>query len=123
MQVSRRNFRSCETTRQRAAELLEKPFQQDLRPQVEEIRRLVQEEQIGIVQEQRRELDPRLPAAGKLADPPREQRRLEFELPRDLAAPPIRLARIAHQELEHRLVRAEGIVLPQISQPQPRMFE
>ena len=46
----------------------EEVLEEDLRPQVEEVRRLVQEQQRRLVEEQRRELDARLPAAGELGD-------------------------------------------------------
>ena len=55
--------------------LAEKPFQQHLRAQIEKVGRLVENQQVRIVQQQRGQLGARLPAAGELADRPIEHRR------------------------------------------------
>jgi hypothetical protein len=62
-----RNARSCETIRQ-ASVIAEKVFEQNLRAQVEKVRRFVEQQQVRFVQQQRRELHARLPTAGKFRD-------------------------------------------------------
>ena len=118
VQVRFRNSRSCDTIRQPAAKLAQKLFQQHLRAQVEKVRRLVEHQQVRIVQQQGGQLGARLPAAGKLADRPVEHRVGKLKLPGDLAASPIGLAAVAHQELANGLAGLERIVLPQVAQPQ-----
>jgi len=44
----------------------EKMFQQNLRPQIEKVRRLVEEQQVWLVEQQSGELDACLPTAGEL---------------------------------------------------------
>jgi hypothetical protein len=73
------------------------------------------------VQQQRRQLDTRLPAPGKLLNRAIQQRPLELEPAGHFAAPPIGLVAITHQEFEHRFAGHEGVVLPQVAQPQLRM--
>ena len=48
----------------------EKVFQQDLRAQVEKVRRFVEQQQVRLVQQQGRQLHARLPAARELGDRP-----------------------------------------------------
>ena len=43
----------------------QKVLEQNLRAQVKEVRRLVEQEQVGLVQQQRRQLHARLPPAGE----------------------------------------------------------
>ena len=64
--------------------------------------------------------DARLPAAGELGDRAFEVRPLQLELPGDLAALPVGLAAVAHQEFEGGLAGQERIVLAQVAQPQAR---
>ena len=68
LQVAPRNARSCETIRQASLIVAQKVLQQNLRAQVEEVRRLVEQQQVRLVQQQGRQLDARLPAAGELGD-------------------------------------------------------
>ena len=103
------------------AKLAQKVLEQNLRAQVEKVRRLVEQQQVRLVQQQRRQLDARLPAAGELLDRPFEIGPLELELAGHFAALPVGLAAVAHQKLEHRLAGQERIVLPQVAQPQLRM--
>ncbi len=70
------------------------------------------------MQQQRRQLDPRLPAAGELGDRPVEVGIFQLELAGHLAAFPVGLAAVAHEESECGLAGQKGIVLPQVAQPQ-----
>ena len=103
------------------AVVAEKVLEQDLRSQVEEVGRLVEQEQRGLMQEQGSEFDAGLPAAREFLDRAGEQRALEFEPAGHLAALPVGLAAVAHQEGEGGFAGLEGIVLPQIAKPQPGM--
>src|SRR6185312_16300914 len=47
---------------------LQKVFQENLCSQIEKVRRLVEQQQIRLVQQQRRQLHARLPASRKLRD-------------------------------------------------------
>ena len=95
-------------------------LEQNLRAQVEEVRRLVEQQQVRLVQQQGRQLDARLPAAGELGDRAFEIGPLQLELPGHFAALPVGLAAVAHQELEGRLAGQKRIVLPQVAEPQLR---
>ena len=101
----------------------QKMLEQDLRAQVEEVRRLVEQQQVRFVQQQGRQLDARLPAAGELGDRPFEIGAFQLELAGDFAAFPVGLAAVAHQKLERRFARQERIVLAQIAQPQLGMAD
>jgi hypothetical protein len=81
-------------------EIPEKVFQQNLRPQVEKVGRFVQHQQIGILEQQCRQLDPGLPATGKGFHQPLKVSSFQLKLPCNFAAPPIRLAAVPHQEIE-----------------------
>ena len=98
-------------------------LEENLRPQVEEVGRLVEEEQVGLVKQQGRELHPRLPTARERRHRPGKHRPLDLELPRDLAALPVGLAAVPHQEVEGRLSGVERIVLPEITEPEPGMAD
>ena len=98
--------------------MLQEMLQQHLRAQVEKVGRLVEDQQVRIVQQQGGQLGARLPAAGELADRAVEHRVGKLKLPGDLAAAPIGLAAVAHQELADRLAGEERIVLPQVAEPQ-----
>ena len=93
------------------AVVAEKVLEQDLRPQVEKVGRLVQEQQRGLVEEQGGEFDAGLPASGEFLDRAGEQRALEFELACHLATLPVGLAAVTHQEGEGRFAGLEGVVL------------
>ena len=97
----------------------EEVLEEDLRPQVEEVGRFVEEEERRLVEEQRGELDARLPAAGELRHRALELGGLELELPGDFAALPVGLGAVADQKLERRLAGEKRIMLPQIAQPEP----
>jgi hypothetical protein len=71
-------------------------FQENLGPQVEEIRRLVEQEEVRLVQQQRRQLHACLPAPGELRDGSVQVGPLQFELPGDFPAFPVRLTAVAH---------------------------
>ncbi len=99
----------------------QKVFQQNLRSQVEEVRRFVQQQQIGFVQQQGRQLDSRLPASRKLREWSFEVRAFDFELAGDLAALPVRLPAVPHQELQCAFTWLKRVVLPEITEPQAWM--
>ena len=99
-------------------EMLQEMLEQHLRAQVEEVRRLVEDQQVRIVQQQRGQLGPRLPAAGELADRPVEHGVGKLKLPGHLAAAPVGLAAVAHEKLADRFAGQERIVLPQVAEPQ-----
>src|ERR1035441_676350 len=96
-------------------------FEKNLGAQIEEVRRLIEQEKIRLVQEECRQLDAGLPAAGELGDGAVEVGALEFELPGDFAALPVRFAAVAHQIVEGALAGHEWIVLPQVAQAQAGM--
>ncbi len=101
----------------------QKVFQQNLRAKIEKVRRFVQQQQVRLVQQQRRQLHPRLPAAGELRDRTLEIIALELELAGHFSALPLGLAAVAHQKIMGRFARQKRIVLPQIAQPQLRMAD
>ncbi len=86
---------------------LQEVFQENLRSQVEKVRRLVEQQEIRLVQQQRRELHARLPTAGELGDGTFEVGPLQLELPGDFATFPVGLAAVAHEIIEGGLVREE----------------
>ena len=98
-------------------------LEENLRPQVEEVGRFVEEEQVGLVEQQGRELHPRLPTARERRHRPGEHRPLDLKLPRDLAALPVGLAAVPHQKVEGRLSGKERIVLPEVAEPEPGMAD
>ena len=98
-----------------------KMFQQNLRPQIEKVRGLVEEQQVWLMEQQSGQLDARLPAAGEFRQRPIQVIAFDFELAGHLAAFPVGLAAVTHQEFEGRFARQERIVLPQIAQPQLRV--
>ncbi len=100
---------------------LKKVLQQNLRAQVEKVRRLVQEQQIRLVQQQLGQLHASLPAAGEVGDRSGEPIALDFEFARHFAAFPLGLAAVALQEFPGRFTGKKRIVLPQITQLQLRM--
>ena len=104
--------------RQPARNSLRNRSSKHLRTQIEKVRRLVENQQVRIVQQQRGQLRACLPTAGQLANRMVEHLVGKLKFPRDLAAAPIGLAAVAHQEFANRLAVLERIVLLQIAQPQ-----
>ena len=100
---------------------LEEVLQEDLRAQVEEVRRFVEQQQVRLVQQQRSQFHARLPAAGELVDRPVEVGALEFKLTGHLAALPVGLAAVAHEEIQRGLAGLERVVLPEVAQLQGGM--
>src|SRR5262249_5106463 len=100
---------------------VEKVLQKDLGAQIEKVRRLVEQEEIGFVEQESGELDAGLPAAGELGDRTFERCAFQFKLPGDFAALPGRLATIAHQEFEGRFIWEKWIMLPQVAQAKAGM--
>ena len=94
----------------------EEVFEENLRPQVEEVRRFVEQQQVRLVQQQGGELRPRLPAAGERADGAVQVRPFDFELPGHFAALPFGLAAVAHQVFDRRLARQERVVLAEVAE-------
>ena len=80
----------------RFAKPAEEMFEQDLSSHIEEIRRLVQQQQVRLVQQQRRQLNTCLPTSRQLGDRPFEIRSLQFKLSRNLTALPVRLRAVSH---------------------------
>ena len=99
----------------------EEVLEQDLSPQIEEVGRLVEEEQVGVVEEQGRELHPRLPAARERGDGAGERGPLDLKLPGYLAALPVGLVAVPSQEVERGFTGQERVVLPQVTEPQLRV--
>ena len=99
-----------------AVELAEELLEQHLRAQVEEVRRLVEDQQVGIVQQQGRELHARLPAAGERAHGLVQHDVGQLELPGDFAAPPVGLAAVADEEVENRFAFVKRIVLTEVAE-------
>ena len=77
---------------------LQEVFQENLGSQVEKVRRLVEQQEIRLVQQQCRKLHARLPAAGELRDRTFQVGPLQLELPSDFATFPVGLTAIAHEE-------------------------
>ncbi len=102
----------------RFVEISKKMLEQDLGPQVQEVRRLVQHQQVGVVQQQRRQLDSGLPSTRKLFDRPLQIRSLQLKLTCDLSTSPFRLVAVPHQKIERRLSCLKGIVLTQVTDSQ-----
>ena len=94
-------------------------LQQDLGAQVEKVRWFIQQQQVRLVQQQCGQLDARLPTTGELGDRPVEIVAFQLELAGDLAALPVGLAAVTHQEFLRGLARQKRIVLAQVPQPQP----
>ena len=86
---------------------LQEVFQEDLRAQVEKVRRLVEQQEIRLVQQQGRQLHARLPAAGELGDGAFQVGPLQLELPGDFAAFPVGLDRCRASEIRARSRREE----------------
>ena len=82
---------------------LQEVFQEDLGAQVEEVRRLVEQQEVRLVQQQCRQLHARLPAPGELRDGPVQVGPLQLELSGDFPAFPVRLTAVAHQKFERGL--------------------
>src|SRR5580765_3470313 len=102
--------------------VLQEVLQQELGAQVEKVRRLVQHQEIRLMQQEGSQLRARLPAAGELGDGS-QIGSLQLKLPGDLATFPVGLPTIAHQEFEGGLLRQEGIMLPQIADAQVGMTD
>jgi hypothetical protein len=103
--------------------LAQEVLEEDLRAQVEEIRRLVEQEQCRLVQEEGGELGPRLPSAREGLDRPRERLPLDLEAAGDFAAFPLRLSAVTDEKCERGLAGEEGIVLSKVAEPKPRMTD
>ena len=100
------------------AMIAEEMLQQNLRAQVEKVRRLVEQQQVRLVQQQRGQFEACLPAAGELGDRPLELRTFQLELAGHFAAFPIGLTAVAHQKLQAGFAGKKRIVLTQITQLQ-----
>jgi hypothetical protein len=96
----------------------EEVLQEQLSTQVQEVRGLVEDQEVGIPQEQRRQLHPRPPPSGQLRHGPFQVSALDLETARHLSASPVGLARVPLEKGNHRFARQEGIVLFEISESQ-----
>ena len=101
--------------------ILQEMFQENLRSQVEEVGRFVEQQEIRFMQQERSQLQARLPAAGELRDRSLQVAPLQFELPGDFSTFPFGLFAVPHQKLESGLLRKERIMLSQIPQSQTGM--
>ena len=101
----------------------EEVLEQNLSTQVEEVCRFVQQQQIRIMQQQCRQFHTSLPSAGEFLHRAVEVVALDFELAGHFAAPPVRLAAVAHQEVERRLTWLKRVVLTQVADPQAGMAD
>ena len=93
-------------------------FQKDLGAKIEEVRRFVEEEQVRVVQEERRKLHAGLPSAGEFADGPFEVGPFDLELAGDFAAFPIGLSAVPHEEVQDGFAWFEGVVLAEVAEPE-----
>ena len=91
----------------RALELAEPALEPDDALDVEVVRRLVEQERVGALQQDLRERDAHLPAAGEVADVAVDEVRREAEAREDLPRP--RLERVAVEGVEARLHLAEAL--------------
>ena len=89
-------------------------LQQDQGAQVEVIARFVEEEEIGVAQEHGGQFDAGLVAPREAADRALEQFVLDLVAGGRLPALPVLGPGRAHEEIEDRLFRAEGIVLLEV---------
>jgi hypothetical protein len=100
------------------AKLAQESFEEHLRAQIEEVGRFVQDQQIGIVQQQRRKLGAGLPAAGQLAHGMVDHLIRKLELPGHFATAPVGLAAVAHQKLADGFTCRKRVVLLQVPEAQ-----
>ena len=91
----------------RRAMALQKMFQQNLGAQVEKVRRLVEQQQVRLVQQQGGKFHARLPAAGELGDGAFQVGSLQLEMPGDFSAFPVGLDRCRASGIRVRSPRAE----------------
>jgi hypothetical protein len=98
-------------------------LEENLGAEIEEVGRFVEEEEIRLVQQEGGELDAGLPASGHFLNRSFEVGTFEFELACDFAAFPVGPAAVAHEEVERRFARLEGIVLAEVSELQFRMAD
>src|SRR5688572_16482499 len=93
-------------------------LKENLRSQVEKIRRFVEQQQVRLVEQQGGQFEPRLPAAGELGHRPLQVVSLELELPGDFATFPVGLAAVAEQKSNGCFLGQKRIVLAQVSEAQ-----
>ena len=101
-----------------AAEVAQEVLEEDEGAQVEEVRGLVEDEEVGVAQEHGRQLDAGLVASRELSHPRLQVGRTELEASGDLAAAPLLLLRVPLEEGEGGLVQAEGVLLLEVAQPE-----
>ncbi len=107
----------------RFVETAQKVFEQDLRAQVQEVGRFVQQQQVRFMQQERRQLDARLPPAGQLGNRAVEILAFQFELTGNFTTFPLWFLTVAHQKIQRRLAGQKRIVLSQIADLQLRMLD
>ena len=101
--------------------LAEEVLQQDLGAKIEEVRRFVEQQQVRIVEQERREFQSGLPTTGELRDRTFEIRAFQLELTSDFAALPIGLLAVTHEEFERGLSGKKRVVLSEVAEPQVGM--
>jgi hypothetical protein len=92
----------------------QKVFEKDLGAKVQEVRRLIEQQQVWFVEQQSRELDTGLPAAREVLHGGLEHSTFDFEFPGHFAAFPVRLCAISHEEFQGRFAWEKRVVLPQV---------
>ncbi len=102
----------------RFVEVPQEMFEQNLSPQIQKVRRLVQHQQIRVVKQQGRQFDPSLPAAGQFPDGAFQVCPFQLELAGNFTASPFRLAAVADQEIEGRFTGLEWIMLAEVADSQ-----
>ena len=101
-----------------AAEVAQEFFEQHLCAKVKKVSRFVEDQQVGVVQQQGRQFHTGLPTAGKRTDRLVEHRVGQLKLPSDFAASPLGLAAVASQKAKNCFALFKRIVLPQVAEPQ-----
>src|SRR5207248_2349440 len=100
----------------------EEMFEQDLGAQIKEVGRFVEKQQIWLVEQQGRQLQPRLPAAREFGNRAIQVGPLQFELPGYFAAFPLGLAAIPPQVVERGFLGKEWVMLAKIPEAKVRMM-
>ena len=101
----------------------QKVFEEDLGAKVQEVRRLIEQQQVWLVEQQGREFDTGLPAARKVLHGGLEHATFDFEFPGHFAAFPVRLCAISHEEFQGRFAREKRVVLPEVPDLEFRMAD
>ena len=101
------NSRSCEVMHERAVEVAQEALEPDDRLEVEVVGRLVEQQRVGLHEQDARECDAHLPTARQLAHVVVDRLRPKAQAGQDLTG--ARLERVAAQLVEARLRHAEAL--------------